>query len=88
MTKIIKRLNRLAEQKANEILKNRKAVVLTAVMAVLEALRNQPDKQHLLIYDSFYPLNNNNNSTAHIFTKMMSSSSAKSRKLSFYVSPS
>jgi hypothetical protein len=42
-------------------------------------LRNRPDKQQLLIYDSFYSLNNNNNnnnSTADIFAKMMSSSAA------------
>jgi hypothetical protein len=55
-------------------LNNRKAVVLAAVIAVLEALRNQPDKQHLLIYDSFYPLNNNG--AADTLTKMMSSSAA------------
>jgi hypothetical protein len=47
----------IAEQKANDILNNRKAVVLAAVIAVLEALRNRPDKQQLLIYDSFYPSN-------------------------------
>ena len=81
------KIERVAEQKANEILNNRKAVVLTAVIAVLEALRNRPDKQHLLIYDSFYPLNNNNGA-ADILTKMMSSSAAESRKLSFYVIPS
>jgi transposase len=68
-------IERVAEQKANDILNNRKAVVLAAVIAVLEALRNRPDKQQLLIYDFFYPLNNNN-STADIFTKMMSSSAA------------
>jgi transposase len=66
-------IERIAEQKANGILNNRKAVVLAAVIAVLEALRNRPDKQQLLIYDSFYP--SNNNSTADIFAKMMSSSS-------------
>jgi hypothetical protein len=69
------KIEQVAGQKANDILNNRKAVVLAAVIAVLEALRNQPDKQHLLIYDSFYTLNNNN-STADIFAKMMSSSSA------------
>jgi hypothetical protein len=37
-------------------------------------LRNRPEKQQLLIYDSFYP--SNNNSTADIFAKMMSSSSS------------
>jgi hypothetical protein len=38
------------------------------------AIKNYPDKQQLLIYDSFYP-SNNNKSTADIFAKMMSSSS-------------
>jgi hypothetical protein len=66
-------IEKIAEQKANHILNNRKAVVLAAVIAVLEALRNQPDKQRLLIYDSFYPLNNNNGA-ADLLAKMMSSS--------------
>jgi hypothetical protein len=52
---------------------NRKAIVLAAVISVLAALRNHPDKQQLLIYDSFYPLNNNN-SSADTLTKMMSPS--------------
>jgi hypothetical protein len=68
------KIEQVAEQKANDILNNRKAVVLAAVIAVLEALRNQPDKQQLLIYDSFYPLNNNG--AADTLTKMMSSSAA------------
>jgi hypothetical protein len=68
-------IEKIAEQKANDILYNRKAVVLAGVIAVLEALRNLPDKQQLLIYDSFYPLNNNNG-TADILAKMMSSSAA------------
>jgi hypothetical protein len=72
-------IERIAEQKANGILNNKKTVVLAAVIAVLEALRNRPDKQQLLIYDSFYPLNNNN-STADIFAKMMSSSAANPEK--------
>jgi hypothetical protein len=55
-------------------LANKKAVVLAAVIAVLGALRNRPDKQQLLIYDSFYPLNNNG--AADMLTKMMSSSSS------------
>jgi hypothetical protein len=67
-------IEKVAEQKANDILYNRKVVVLAAIIAVLEALRNQPDKQHLLIYDSFYPLNNNG--AADTLTKMMSPSSA------------
>jgi hypothetical protein len=69
------KIEQVAEQKANDILNNRKAVVLTAVIAVLAALRNRPDKQQLLIYDSFYPLNNNNGA-ADILAKMMSSSAA------------
>jgi hypothetical protein len=73
------KIEQVAEQKADDILNNKKAVVLAAVIAVLEALRNQPDKQRLLIYDSFYPLNNNN-STANIFAKMMSSSAANPEK--------
>jgi hypothetical protein len=52
-------------------LANKKAVVLAAVIAVLGALRNRPNKQQLLIYDSFYPLNNG---AVDISTKMMSSS--------------
>jgi hypothetical protein len=67
------RIEKVAEQKANDILNNKKAVVLAAVIAVLEALRNQPDKQQLLIYDSFYPLNNNNGA-ADILAIMMSTS--------------
>jgi hypothetical protein len=54
-------------------LANKKAVVLASVIAVLGAIRNRPDKQQLLIYDSFYP--SNNNGTADIFAKMMSPSS-------------
>jgi hypothetical protein len=69
------RIEQVAEQKANDILNNKKAVILAAVIAVLEALRNQPDKQQLLIYDSFYPLNNNNGA-ADILAKIISSSSA------------
>jgi len=65
----------IAQQKANNILNNRKAVVLAAVIAVLGALRNHPDKQQLLIYDSFYQLNDDGNATSNI-TKMMSSSAA------------
>ena len=39
------KIERVAEQKANDILNNRKAVVFATVIAVLEALRNRPDKQ-------------------------------------------
>jgi hypothetical protein len=74
-SKNYQKIERVAEQKANDILANKKAVILAAVIAVLGALRNHPDKQQLLIYDSFYP-SNNNNSTADIFAKMMSSPTA------------
>jgi hypothetical protein len=66
-------IEKLAEQKANDILTNKKAILMTAVIAVLGTLRNHPDKQQLLIYDSFYP--SNNNSPANIFAKMTSSPS-------------
>src|SRR2546423_291200 len=72
------KIERVAEQKANDILSNKKAVILAAVIAVLGAIRNHPDKQQLLIYDSFYP--SNNNSTADIFVKMMSSSSTANQE--------
>jgi hypothetical protein len=77
------KIESIAEQKANEILNNKKAIILTAVISVFAALRYYPDKQQLLIYDSFYPLNNNN--TADIFVITVYS---KSRKLSLYVIPS
>jgi hypothetical protein len=67
------KIEKLAEQKANDVLNNKKAILITAVIAVLGTLRNHPDKQQLLIYDSFYPLNNN--SPADIFAKMTSSQS-------------
>jgi hypothetical protein len=72
-SKDYQQIERLTEQKANDILNNRKAVILAAVIAVLGALRNQPDKQQFLIYDSFYPLNDVNDAMSYI-TKMMSSS--------------
>jgi hypothetical protein len=55
-------------------------LVLAAVISVLGALRDHPNKQQLLIYDSFYPLNN---STADIFVKMMSSSSPTANQESY-----
>jgi chromosome segregation ATPase len=67
------KIEQVAEQKANDILNNRKAVVLAAVIAVLG--------------DSFYPINNNGvveilgqNDVIIIISK--------SGKLSFYVIPS
>src|SRR5204863_9042479 len=75
------KIERVAEQKANDILRNKKAVVLAAVIAVLGAIRNHPDKQQLLIYDSFYPLNN---STADIFTKMTASLIATTSPMPFH----
>jgi hypothetical protein len=71
-SKNYQKIERIAEQKANNILANKKAVVLAAVISVLGALRDHPNKQQLLIYDSFYP--SNNNSTADILAKIMSSS--------------
>jgi hypothetical protein len=50
---------------------------MTAVIAVLGALRYHHAKQQLLIYDSFYP---SNNGAADIFAKMMSSSTANPEK--------
>jgi transposase len=73
-SKDYQQIEKLAEQKVNDVLANKKAILMTAVIAVLGALRYYPDKQQLLIYDSFYPLNNNN--TADIFAKMMSTSSS------------
>ena len=76
------KIERVAEQKANDILSNKKAIVLAAVIAVLGAIRNHPDKQQLLIYDSFYP--SNNNSTADIFTKMTASLIATTSPMPFH----
>jgi DNA repair exonuclease SbcCD ATPase subunit len=84
-SKNYQKIERVAEQKANDILANKKAVVLAAVIAVLGALRNRPDKQQLLIYDSFYP--SNNNSTADIFAKMMSSPTAANPKKNYLPMP-
>ena len=75
-------IERVAERKASDILANKKAVVLAAVIAVLGALRYHPDKQQLLIYDSFYP--SNNNSTADIFTKMTASLIATTSPMPFH----
>jgi hypothetical protein len=41
------KIERVAEQKANDILSNKKAIVLAAIIAVLGAIRNHPDKQQL-----------------------------------------
>src|SRR5256714_10487645 len=79
------KIERVAEQKANDILSNKKAVILAAVIAVLGAIRNHPDKQQLLIYDSFYPLNNND--MADIFATMMSSSSSTANQESYPLVP-
>jgi hypothetical protein len=45
-SKNYQKIERIAEQKENDILNNRKAVVLAAVIAVLEALRNHIDNLH------------------------------------------
>jgi len=76
------KIQSIAEQKANDILNNKKAILLAAVIAVLGAIRNHPGKQHLLIYDSFYPLNNN--STADIFPKMTESLIATTSPMPFH----
>jgi chromosome segregation ATPase len=78
-SKNYQKIERTAEQKANDVLNNKKAILIAAVIAVLGALRNRPGKQQLLIYDSFYP--SNNNSTADIFVIIANS---KSGKLSSY----
>jgi hypothetical protein len=74
-------IEKLAEQKANDILSNRKAILTTAVISVLAALKNETEKQ-LVIYDLFYnnknnncyPSNNNDDFVSYA-TKIMSSSS-------------
>jgi hypothetical protein len=45
-----KKIERLAEEKVDSILTNKKAIILTAIISAVAALRNDPDKQ-LLIYD-------------------------------------
>jgi hypothetical protein len=74
-SKNYQKIERIAEQKANDILNNKKVVILAAVISVLDALRNHPDKQQLLIYDLFY--NNhyptNNDDITLYTTKMISS---------------
>jgi hypothetical protein len=45
------KIERLAEEKVDSILTNKKAIILTAIISILAALRNDPDKQ-LLIYDA------------------------------------
>src|SRR5438874_6232454 len=60
------KIESIAEQKANDILSNKKVIVLAAVIAVLGAITNHPEKQQLLIYDSFYPLNNDAADISHI----------------------
>jgi hypothetical protein len=46
-----KKIERLAEEKVDSILTNKKVIILTAIISILAALRNDPDKQ-LLIYDA------------------------------------
>jgi len=77
-------IERVAERKASDILANKKAVVLASIIAVLGALRNHPNKQQLLIYDSFYP---SNNGAADIFAKMMSSSTAANPEKNYLSMP-
>jgi chromosome segregation ATPase len=46
-----KKIERLAEEKVDSILTNKKAIILTAIISAVAALRNDPDKQ-VLIYDA------------------------------------
>jgi hypothetical protein len=78
-------IERIAEQKANDVLANKKAILITAVIAVLGALRYHPAKQQLLIYDSFYP--SNNDGTADIFAKMISPSTSTANPEKNYLVP-
>jgi hypothetical protein len=72
------KIEKLVEQKANNILSNKKAILTAAVISVFAALKNDPEKQ-LVIYDLFY--NNNNcyqsnskdDSMLYITGKIMSS---------------
>jgi hypothetical protein len=66
------KIERLAEQKANDIFSNKKAILAAAIMSVLAALRKDPKKQ-LLIYGPFYPSNNDADAILSYTTKMMSS---------------
>jgi hypothetical protein len=76
-------IEKLAEQKANDILSNKKAILTAAVISVFAALKNDPEKQ-LVIYDllnnnnnnNFYPSNNNDSAISYITSKIMSSSTA------------
>lgn len=64
---------------------NKKAILVSAVISVFAALKNDPEKQ-LVIYDLFYnnnnnnnncyPSNNNNDSVLYTTGKIMSSSAA------------
>jgi transcriptional regulator with XRE-family HTH domain len=78
------KIERLAEQKANDILSNKKAILTAAVISVFAALKNDPEKQ-LVIYDLLYNTNNNNScypsninddSILYTTSKIMSSSTA------------
>ena len=56
-SKDYRNIERTAEQKANDIFSNKKAMLAAAIIAVLAALRNDPNKQLSLIYGSDYPSN-------------------------------
>jgi hypothetical protein len=73
-------IERLAELKAKNILSNKKAILTAAVISVLAALKNDPEKQ-LVIYDllynnNCYPSNYNDDSVLYTTSKIMSSSAA------------
>jgi len=74
------KIERLVEQKANDILSNKKAILTAAVISVFAALKNDPEKQ-LVIYDllynnNCYPSNYNDDSILYTTGKIMSSSTA------------
>jgi DNA repair exonuclease SbcCD ATPase subunit len=79
------RIESIVERKANDILSDKKVIVLAAVISVFAALRDHPYKQQILIYDSFYP--STNNSTADILAKMVSSPTAANPEKNYLPMP-
>jgi len=83
-------IERVAQQKANDIFSNKKAILTTAVISVLAALKNDPEKQ-LVIYDLFYnnnncyPSNNNDDSILYMTGKIMSSAANPENYLPSFV---
>ena len=85
-------IEKLAELKANDILSKKKAILTTAVISVLAALKNEPEKQ-LVIYDllynnnnnNCYPSNNNDDSILYTTGKIMSSTANPENYLPSFV---